>query len=536
MGISVFVARTNQPEDEWTNVFNEAWQPDPGTDSGTSYDSDGDTLGLTVDGPWAEDLEIQKIRITFTGVPSLDLEVYLSGFNPPTIFSGYTSGQEIEVNITPADPLFGLLMQSSGDSFSVTGVEFFMAEPEPIDPSYLDMINYTNPVYWTDSGAGTHNPGTGDDGTWTSVNEAGEDLVYLSSMRKGTGDPAWTDNYVPTHARVYFTGVPTVTVQFTQGLNSTFTELTGMIENYSSGDVITLGTWQQIFGGDYYRLWDVYIGNNPGTGEFTVTKIEFGFYIAEASRACLEYTDFESPEFPAKYPDVNDLDSMEILPGSFGTFQYHPYTDMNLDDAWYPLTITSDANNFGVGVSSIPPFVDPIETTNGTLTVFVPVSNREGSSPPPVTVTVENQEAPSPTCNTFTLQFGTEVQYKTTPTEAMNDPGVELIYEEDTWDGFSRMYVPAVITVDSGNYGAVRYSRNGGDGGYSVTVTCYNRDNSFNIALYDGNNNYLDDSNSVNGQAQVYVDYPPTDDFYIVIQHSVLQAVADFRVMWPMPF
>jgi hypothetical protein len=322
---------------------------------------------------------------------------------------------------------------------------------------------------------------------------------------------------------------------------SFFTEGLAYIEGYTSGAEIDL-VWavNEGPGGDY-QLSSIYIGNFPGTGEFVVSSIEFCNEAVEppGPAGCQEYTvKTDSWDSPAGYPDLNTPAEIEVKPQSFGTFNFTGYVLDGVDEASYPLYATSsDESVFRVTVANAEGTeLFDVATTVGSLWGLVPCgyySTENGI----LRVTLEN-EGHDIECNFFDLQVGTDIQVYANDTDAMDSPAIDLKYEDTDYNGYEHIYVPVIVTIDTGKYGAVRYSKIGGGlGGYSVTVR--NRKSStdsFWISLYDGNQSFIVSDTSSGGVASVYVDYPETDDFYISIHNGVGAAQTEFSVMFPQPF
>ena len=400
------------------------------------------------------------------------------------------------------------------------GFAFFVKQGSTPAPSSCD--DYTSDTYWF-GGAGTYGPGG-----WTSINEEGEDLIFLMP----TELPDWRTGFQPTSARIYFTGVSTVDVAFGQ-IYQIFSEDLAYVTGYSSGDDIPL-SWA-----DPNFVFDtLYIGNFPGTGEFVISAIEFCSAPPEPA-GCQEYTDkFDSWDDPAGTPDLNTPAEIEVKPGSFGTFNFTGYVDESIDEASYPLYAnSSDESVFRVTAANAEGTeIFDIATTVGSLWGLVPCgfySTENGL----LRVTLEN-EGHDIECNFFDIQVGTDIQEYANDEAAMDNYAIDLKYEDTDYNGYEHIYVPVIITIDTGKYGAVRYSQIGGGlGGYSVTVR--NRkstSDSFWISLYDGNQNFIVSDTSSGGVASVYVDYPETDDFYISIHNGVGAAQTEFSVMFPQPF
>ena len=391
----------------------------------------------------------------------------------------------------------------------------------PAEPG-LDCTDYVDESYWEPFGAGTFGPGG-----WTSINDEGEDLIFLLP----TG--SWRTGFQPTIAKIYFTGVATVDIGIEQQA-AIFQETLAAVNDYTSGAEIDLTSWAS----PEHELSTIYIGNFPGTGEFVVSSIEFCTAPPEPA-GCQEYTvKTDSWDSPAGYPDLNTPAEIEVKPQSFGTFNFTGYVLEGVDEASYPLYATSsDESAFRVTVANAEGTeLFDVATTVGSLWGLVPCgyySTENGI----LRVTLEN-EGHDIECNFFDLQVGTDIQVYANDTDAMDSPAIDLKYEDTDYNGYEHIYVPVIVTIDTGKYGAVRYSKIGGGlGGYSVTVR--NRKSStdsFWISLYDGNQSFIVSDTSSGGVASVYVDYPETDDFYISIHNGVGAAQTEFSVMFPQPF
>ena len=534
MGIKIAVKKNvvPVPSGEWIEVFGEDWYVDPGSyfPLTPSYISDSGALGLEVDGPWASSLDISKMRVTFTGVASLDFSVYDFNFGPPNTFGSYTSGQEVDVNLTTTVPLGALFFEAGGlDLFEITSIEFFVAPAEPVDPQTLECTNYTDDIYWDSTASiGSFVDGVG----WYST-LSGTDR-YLTLIPPGINPvtTGWNEGYQPQYARIFFTGPSTVDVIMQQKEPSGYEDFLISEEGYTSGDVLTL---DGAYFADSFRLSSIYVGNDPSTQTIIVTSILLCYGPLE----CQEFPFAgASQSSPTRFPPLNVPVTMSVKQGnSFGTVQYYPYyPEAGFDDAGYPITVTSStANNFTVtGAASGPPAFDK-STTNGTLTglAYSGYYNYES----PLGITVENEEAGTE-CDEFEIQLGADVQDSTSSFHALANPGITLDEANSTWDAQTEIYVPVVMSIESGSHGCVEYLGDGQSlGGYNITVNSFDPSNEFNIAVYDLNDNYSDGASSSGGQAQVYVNYPGgTYGFKVLVYNNQGQNTGKYRFYFPQPF
>jgi len=531
MPISFLVPQQTTPTEEWVQVFGEAWVAAVGSyfPLTPSYDSDGGELALEVDGPWATDLIISKIRITFTGVASIGYFGVIPDDGPPQSTTDYVSGQEFDVNITPADPLYALYWDNgiSGE-FSVTSIEFLVSAPEPIDPETLDCTDYTDELYW-DS---TNTVGTYSDPNWVSVNSGGDDYIQLVPWGTTPPGSSWNDGYQPAYARILFTGPSTVDIVMQQKEPGGFEDFLISEEGYSSGDVLTVGA---SFFASSFKLSSIYIGNSPGTGTITVT----GVLLCWGPTVCQEWLDVgDAQDFPPKYPAPNVVETISIMPGSYGALRYYPFVDGLTGFAeftFYPVTVTStDANNFTVTTYTGDGLYDTISTTGGTVELWVETS--DSSLNPPLYVVIENEEVGSE-CDIFNVRFGTEIQDYSTSGPAMADPILTLTDDSQPFLGGESRYFPVGFTVAPNRISAVHYTLKS-SGGYDVTVTSHNgSDNEFLITLWDGNMANPVNELSSGGVAAIYVTGLATDDFYVTVnQFDSNGRRSDFTIFYPQPF
>jgi hypothetical protein len=92
-------------------------------------------LVLYPDGPWADNYQPTKMRISFTGAASVDLTYDIWDFMGMPVseqVNSYTSGQEISLTWISPDAVFTQFqfVNESDNSFEVTAIEFLV---EPIE-------------------------------------------------------------------------------------------------------------------------------------------------------------------------------------------------------------------------------------------------------------------------------------------------------------------------------------------------------------------------------------------------------------------